>query len=850
MAEPLPPSALRCEYLNNPIGIDVVRPRLSWTLNHTDRGQSQTAYQIVAKRGDAVQWDSGKVDSPQSTLVEYSGPKLSSATRYTWQVRYWDRDGRPSPYSATAFFETGFLDPSEWKAKWISPGNHQVRTDFTVRGAVKRARAYAAAAGYYELRINGHKVGDRLLDPGYTTYAKRVLYTTYDITPLIHTGPNAAGLMFGEGRFGLRQGIAQIVIDTDAGTQIVGTDEKWRMHSGPLVADSVYNGEVYDARLENTGWDQPGFDAAGWEPVKVVPSPTRQLSAMMMPPVRIVADITPLEVTSPQPGMYVYDMGQNFSGFVRLRAEGPAGTRIRLRFAELLYSDGTINVENLRAAKATDVFILRGTGDRETYQPRFTYHGFRYVEVTGYPGVPPAGAVVARVIHNDVRPIGGFNASKLLLNQIQRITQWGIRSNLVSVPTDCNQRDERMGWTADAHLAAETAMLNYDMGAFYTNFIRDMHDEQTDAGMVPDTVPFKWGGEKSDPAWGVAYPMIISYMYDQYGDRRIVEDNYEGIKKWLGYLRGLSQDHIVSHANYGDWVPIEFTPKPLTSTFYYLYSAEIAARAARIVGKMDEATAYDQEAAAIRAAFQKTFWNPELGAYGNGTNTSDIMALFLNAAPKETRGAAQGHLVNDIVYTHDTHLNTGILGTKYALPLLTRMGRSDLAYELATQTTFPSWGYMISHGATTLWELWQEKTGPSMNSHNHPMFGSIGAWFYTALAGINVDPQHPGYEHIIVRPQVVRDLKWATGSIDTQRGPVAVSWDRSRGPLDMQVTVPVGSTAEIHIPKLQMTAPHLTESGTELAASGTKPSGVTSVKESDDAYIVETGSGVYHFRVE
>ena len=596
IAGPLAPAGLRCEYLTNPVGIDVSKPRLSWVLEHTQRGESQSAYQIVVRRGDNVEWDSGKVQSPQSTLVEYNGPALKSGTRYTWQVKYWDKQGVESALSSTAFFEMGLLSSSEWKAKWISPGQNVARKEFSIAGAVKRARAYVGAAGYYELRINGHKVGNHLLDPGYTTYSKRVLYVAYDVTRMLQTGANAVGLMIGEGRFGPRLGIVQLVVETDRGTEMVGTDDSWKVHGGPLISDSVYDGEVYDARLEMPGWDRPGFDVSRWETAKVVPSPTQALSAMMMPPVREVGEIIPLKVTSPQPGMYVYDMGQNFSGFVRLQVRGPAGTKVRLRFAELLYDDGTINVENLRAAKATDVYLLKGDGSLEIYEPRFTYHGFRYVELTGYPGVPAKSAVVAKIVNSDVRPIGGFSASKELLNQIQRITQWGLQSNLHSIPTDCNQRDERMGWTADAHLAAESAMVNFDMAAFYTNFVRDMRDAQSDAGMIPDTVPFKWGGDRSDPAWGAAYPLIISYMYEQYGDRRILEKNFDGMMKWVGYLRGLSKDYIVSHANYGDWVPIEFTPKPLTSTFYYLYSVELAERAAAVLGKQSEAAALKSEA--------------------------------------------------------------------------------------------------------------------------------------------------------------------------------------------------------------------------------------------------------------
>jgi len=841
LAGPLAPRSLRVEHLVNPIGIDVLKPRFTWELAHTERGQAQTAYQIMVKRDDGSSaWDSGRVASPQSVLVEYGGPALESGRRYTWQVRAWDKAGQPSVYSAPAFFEMGLLTAAEWKGAWLggaTGGTGVFRREFTVPGTVKRARAYVGAAGYYELRLNGAKAGDHFLDPGYTNYAKRVLYATYDVTAMLHQGANAAQLMFGEGRFGSRQGILQLNIETTDGRMIsVSTDDQWRVHTGPIVSDSVYNGETYDARLEPGG--AVGSEGGGWEPVKTVPSPTATLSAMMMPPVRVTSSRQPVKRTMPQPGVYVYDYGQNFSGWARLRVRGAAGTRVRLRFAELIYADGMLNVENLRAAQATDVYILKGDGDDETYEPRFTYHGFRYVEVTGYPGVPPGGAVTARVAHNDVTAAGGFASSNQVLNDIQRITQWGILSNLHSVPTDCNQRDERMGWTADAHLAAESAIWNFDMAAFYTNFVRDMRDAQTDEGMITDTVPSKWGGAKADPAWGSAYPLIVSYLYDYYGDRRVLEENYAGLKKWLGWLRGLSKDHIVEHYNYGDWVPVEPTPGPLVSTAYYAYSAQIAARAAHVLGKTEDAAALDQEVADIRTAFHKRFWNPDLKAYGNGSQTSQVLALYLGLAARESRGAASGRLTNNIVYEKDTHLTTGILGTKYVLPLLSDMNRSDLAYELATQTSYPSWGYMIEHGATTLWELWQEKTGPSMNSHNHPMFGSVAGWMYRSLAGIQLDPMHPGFERIIVKPQMPRDLKWASGSIQTPRGLVAVSWDRSRGPIEMEVTIPVGSEAEVHIPKHE---------GVKLTEGGQMVAGV---KESASEFVVTVGSGQYKFHAE
>ena len=848
------PTGLRCEYLSDPAGIDVAQPRLSWILEHAARGERQTAYQVLVSLKAEVsagdQWDSGKVSSSQSVHVAYAGKPLVSSQIYYWKVRFWDSGDRPSPYSAAARFETGLFKVSEWKGKWID-GSNQIRKEFTLAARPVRARAYIAGLGYYELRINGRKVGDHALDPAWTTYDKRVLYNVYDITERLRPGANAVGVMLGEGWFKARALRMQIHVEMEGGQAVdAATDESWRTMPGPIQQDSVYNGEVYDARLETPGWDRAGFDDAHWKAATLIDGPKGELSAQMMPPIRLLDSITPVKMTTPRPGVYVYDLGQNISGVVELHVRGPRGTRVQLRHAELLYDDGTLNVENLRAAKATDVYFLRGDGTLETYQPRFTYHGFRYVELIGYPGAPKFDTLRARVVHSDVRPTGGFTSSKQILNQIQRNILWGIQDNLHSVPTDCNQRDERMGWMADAHLYAETAMLNFDMPAFYTNFLRDIHDVQAADGTVTDTVPHRYGSRPADPAWGMAYPLLTWYMYEYYGDRRTLEQHFDGVKAWTDYLRSRSRDGLLEYSYYGDWVPIDKTPGALVSTFCYYWSADIVARMAELLGKSTEAETYRKLAGEIKDAFNAKFLNAATSTYGTGTQTAQILPLFLNMTPNNRRGAVFGSLRDDLVYTHNTHLTTGILGTKYLFPLLTSTGNSDLAYELATQTTYPSWGYMVENGATTLWELWQNKTGPSMNSHNHPMFGSIGAWFYNALAGINLDPAKPGFERIVIAPQVVRDLKWASGSLDTIRGTVTSSWTRSDNGLRLEVTIPVGSQAEVHIPELGSDPATLSESGHVIWKDGQyQPGtpGIVNVRKTGETLTVDAGSGRYNF---
>jgi len=854
---PPAPFGLRCEYLVAPLGVDVAQPRLSWVLDHPERGQAQSAYQVLVSLQPGVptgdQWDSGRVSSAQSTQIVYAGKPLASGTTYYWKVRWWDKNGVASPWSTVTHFDTGLLAASDWKGKYISGGN-QLRKEFTLGRTPARARAYIAGLGYYELRLNGHKAGRSVLDPAFTTYDKRVLYATYDVSGLLQRGPNAIAVALGQGWYGGRVLRLQLNVELEGGGHLeVVSDASWKVAQGPLLADSVYDGETYDARQETPGWERPGYDDSKWKPASLVEGPKGILSAQLMPPIRVVDTIVPLRMTSPRPGVYVYDMGQNFSGWVQLRVQGPRGATVRLRHSELLYDDGTLNVENLRRARATDTYILRGDGGEEIYEPRFTYHGFRYVELTGFPGTPKMDTLRGKVVHTDVKPAGGFAASKPILNQIQRLILWGITSNLHSIPTDCNQRDERMGWMADAHLYAESAMLNFDAAAFYTNFLRNIRDIQGPDGSVTDTVPHKFGRRPADPAWGAAYPLIAWYVYLYNGDRRILEEHYPGIKAWTDFQRTKSQDGILSYSYYGDWVPAEGTPGALVSTFYYFYSADLTARIAEILGKSADAEAYRKLAAEIQEAFNRRFWSEENQWYGNGSQTSQILPLYLDLAAKERRGPSMGHLRNSIVYYNNVHLMTGILGTKYGMELLRRSGNLDLAYDLATQTTYPSWGYMLERGATTLWELWQERTGPSMNSHNHPMFGSIGAWFYNALAGISLVYDKPGYEVIHFHPPAVRDLRWASGTLETVRGTVLSSWQRAERSFRLEVVIPVGSEAEVFLPKMNLANVAVREGGalvwSENAYRPGRP-GLTGGRQTDAAVILQAGSGRYVFELE
>jgi len=672
---PQAPTGLRCEYLENPMGVDVRQPRFFWVLEHSGRGQAQSAYQMIVSSDPAAAagdiWDTGKVVSAKSTQVVYAGKGLESGKTYFWKVTYWDKDGRESPWSDTARFDAGLFERTEWKGSWIG-GRNQLRKEFPLDGRVKRARAFVCGLGYHELRVNGRKAGGHVLDPGWTTYDKRVLYVTYDVTNALRQGPNAVGVVLGNGKYGSRALLVQINIELEGGTRTsLVSDASWKAANGPILEDSVYNGETYDARLETPGWDRPGFDDKAWGPVEAVKAPAGVLSAQMMPAIQVVDTVLPVKMTSPQPGVYVFDMGQNFSGWARLRVKGPRGTDVRMRFVELVYDNGMINRENLRAARAEDHYILKGEGE-ETWEPRFTYHGFRYVELSGFPGTPMPDSIRGRVAHSAVRPIGSFVASKDILNRLQRIITWGQKTNLHSIPTDCDQRDERMGWMGDAQGTAEEAMMNFDMAAFYTNFVRDIRDVQDDKGRLSDTVPHIWGGEKADPAWATAYPLLCWYMYQYYGDTRVLEEQYDGLRKYVEFLRSQAENGLVKFSSYGDWVAVEKCPGAIVSSFYYYYDVKILADAARILGKGQDAALYDRLAGDIRAAFNREYYDPKTGDYADGTQTANTLPLFLGIAT-EKEGDAWGRLFDDIVYKHNSHLTTGIIGTKYIMELLTRI---------------------------------------------------------------------------------------------------------------------------------------------------------------------------------
>ncbi len=877
------PFGLLCEYGVDPIGIDVKIPRFSWTLHPTGRGISQSAYQIqvastkellLDNNGDI--WNSGEVQSRDSVNVPFEGSPLAACCKYYWRVKWWDQSNHISHYSETATFEMGLLQESDWRAGWIE-GKDLFRKQITVEKKIESARVYVSGLGFYELNVNGNRIGNHVLDPGWTSYDKLVLYSTYDITNDLVNGENVIGVILGNGRYAQKPSenlppymiefielygqpnkklLLQVKVNyTDGSEELFISDDSWKTENGPIVEDDLCNGEIYDARLEKTGWTKQGFDDNGWLDVSLAESPGGKLvSQTTLPPIRRIKTVQPVQMSNPKPGVYVYDLGQNFAGWARLKVQGPRGSRVSLRFAELLNNDGTLNVVPNRSARAEDVYILKG-GRVEVYEPKFTYHGFRYVEVNGYPGTPNLESVEGVVLNSDVGTTGGFSCSNKLINDIHRNIVWGQLSNLMGIPTDCPQRDERLGWTGDAQLTIEEIFYNFDAAAFFTKWVRDIREAQREDGAIPNFVPSTDNSYISDPAWGIAGVIVPWYLYLHYGDRRILEENYEMMSKWVEFLESNSVKHVTKLTRYGDWCPpgqIKSldTSGELVSTWCHFYGASLLHKVEGVLGMTSQAENTLELVERIKEAFNKEFLRTKF--YDKGSQTSNILPLFLDMVPEQAQKSVLDHLVEEIEENRGGHLATGIVGTRYILDTLTKHGYSELAYRIVTNTTYPSWGYMIKEGATTLWERWEYLASGGMNSHNHIMLGSVDAWFYKTLAGIKVDSDHPGFEQVIIKPHPVGDLSHVSASIETPLGKVSSSWKIEGGDFFIDVSIPVNSQGTIYIPSMGEKNPVITESDVTVWRDETFVEGAIGIQRGErtkNYTFFLVGSGRYSFRL-
>jgi hypothetical protein len=874
----LSPANLRCEYAVNPLGVDTPNPRLFWTVESSQRGQKQTAYEILAAsspellaRDNGDLWDSGKVATDETIQIPYAGRALESSQPVFWKVRVWDANGKISAWSSPAAWTMGILKPSDWNAKWIAGATNcetlLLRREFAVKPGLKRALIHVCGLGQYELSLNGKKVGDDLFSPGWTKYDRTSLYDTRDITPLLRPGRNAAGLLLGNGMynvhggrytkfqnsFGPLQAIAQLRLEYADGTiEIIGTDNQWAVAPGPITFSSIYGGEDFDARLVQCGWDQPGFNDANWQPAQTVTGPGGELRGLSCaaPPIRAFDVLKPVSVRQLTNGATVYDLGQNTALMVRLAVHGPAGSKVRIIPAELLKPDGSVDRGSSGGGQAWWQYTLAG-GGRENNFPRFFYHGCCYLQVQCLPAteggkIPVVNKIEGVVMHSASEPAGEFECSNPLFNRIRKLVRWAQRSNLMSVLTDCPHR-ERLGWLEQDHLNGPALRYEFDLAQFFTKTMNDMADSQLTDGLVPDIAPefvvFKEGFRDS-PEWGSAFLLVPWQQYRFDGDLDLLRRHYDGMKRYVDYLARRATNHIVNYG-LGDWYDIgpkppgiaQLTPISLTATAFYYYDTWILAQTAALLGKPDEAQQFEIRAAEIRAAFNENFYDPTNRLYATGSQTANAIPLVMNLCDPTNRAAVLDAVVRDI-RARGNALTAGDVGYRYLLLALAEGGRSDVIFDLNNQSDKPGYGYQLKMGATSLTETWDARRS---GSQNHFMLGQIQEWFYHDVAGIGGDPAGPGFKKIVIRPQPVGDLTWARAGYDSIRGKITSDWKRAVGKFTLNVTIPANTTAIVFIPAAS--AETVTEGGKPAAQSG----GVKFLRMENDRAVFEIESGAHTF---
>jgi len=896
LTPPLTPGGLRCGHQHDPLGIVPDRVRLSWTLRGQGTGRAQRAYQILvagdgarlAEDGD-LSWDSGRVESADSGDIPYAGKALVRGGRYAWRVRIWDEAGQASGWSDPATFEVELDSSDGWLASWIGRGRVResvtppagagpadpvaaaqspapyLRRAFALDRPAVSARLYVTALGLYEARLNGHRVGDAYLAPGWTDYRQRVLYQTYDVTSLLTTGENVLGAIIADGwyagfvgfhakRAGAHYGtapelLAQLAITFDDGSrQWIATDESWQSATGAIRHADLLMGEKHDLRREPAGWDAPGFDAAGWAGVRCRDRGTVPLAADPGPPVRVTEEIRPAGVSRDPEGRQVVDFGQNLTGWVRIKIDGPAGTSVRVRHGEDLSRDGRLYTENLRTARQTDEYVT--SGGPGVLEPRFTLHGFRYAEIAGYPGDLDPADVAARVVHSDIKPAGTLSSSEGWLDQLFRAIDWGQRGNFISVPTDCPQRDERLGWLGDAQVFARTACYNRDVASFFAKWLDDVGDAQLPSGAFTDIAPRLDFDRPGAPAWGDAGVIVPWTAWKMYGDTGILRRHFAAMTRWMDFIERANPDCLRTTElgnSYNDWLApgADNTPHELLATAYWAHDAALLAEIADAIGRPEDAAGYRGLHAKIRSAFADAFVADD-GQVASGTQTAYVLALHMGLIPDDLREAAAARLVAAIDAA-DWHLTTGFVGVGYLLPVLSSAGHTHAAYRLLAQRTLPSWRYMLDNGATTIWERWDGRTAdhgfqsPLMNSFNHYSLGSAGEWLYRFVLGIDQEPGAAGFARLLLRPHPGEPLTWVRGSYESVHGTVSTSWARSGNRFTFRAEIPPNVTASVRVPSAR--AADVRDTAGNPPASVASFPGAAGVEEA----VFSVGSGIHEY---
>lgn len=879
--------SLLVENLSNPIGMDVTSPRFSWQLVSPKRNVMQTAYEVKVgttanpSKEKNLQWSSGKVNSDSSVHVAYKGMPLLSGEKYFWQVRVWDNEGKASPWSETASWQMGLPDSNAWKAKWIESsldrdGEHRpaiyFRKEFSSSKRIQSATAYITAHGLYEAMINGKRVGNFYLTPGWTSYNKRLQYQTYDVTDLIKQGSNAIGVTVGNGwyRGYLAWGgnknsygkdlslLFQLDIKYfDGSKQSILSDGSWKSSTGSISDAEIYHGEIIDSRKEKSGWSNAGYNNGDWASVSEKNYSKSVLIATQNEPVKKHETFSAVKIFTTPKGERVIDFGQNLVGWVMVKLNGKAGDTVKISHAELLDKDGNFYIDNLRAAKAQAVYILKG--GEENLEPHFTFFGFRYIKVEGLNGEIKPENFTAVALYSDMQPTGNFACSNPLINQLQHNIQWGQRGNFLDVPTDCPQRDERLGWTGDAQAFSRTAAFNMNVNNFFAKWLKDVAADQLPNGSVPFVIPNVLGPNSvAATGWADVCTIIPWNMYLAYGDKKILEQQYPSMKAWVDYMTKNSKNDLWNTGfHFGDWLfyrPFDdndgrsaVTDKYLIAQSFWAYSTQLLINAANVLGKTNDASEYSLLLKRIKDAYLKEYVTPN-GRLVSGTQTAYVLALNFDMLPESLRPLIAQRLVDNIK-NYGIQLTTGFLGTPYLCHVLTRFGYDDIAYKLLLRDKYPSWLYPVKMGATTIWERWDgiKPDGtfqtPGMNSFNHYAYGAIGDWMYRSVAGINLDENAPGYKKIIIKPHLTDSLSFASASLQTYYGKVSSEWKMENGNLVLNVEVPANTTATIFIPAKNQIG--VIENGKAL----NEVKELTTIAFSDGYLQVNVGSGKYSFAV-
>ncbi|MFD2328071.1 family 78 glycoside hydrolase catalytic domain [Cohnella sp. GCM10020058] len=878
---------LSCNTRLNPLGIDDKAPRLGWKLRSERRGIAQEAYRIqVAEDGSfegGLAWDTGRVTDGRSVAITYEGETLRSRTRYFYRVKVWVNQGEASEWSPAAYFETGLLSEEEWAgADWIShalpaieDGHEPVaylRKAFSLDRPVASARIYATALGMYRLFVNGEAADDSCLNPGWTSYTKRLQYQTYDVTALLNEGDNAIGFMLGNGwyRGGLgwekkryygdtRAALVLLQVRYTDGTEsIVGSDGSWRGSDGALRWSELYDGEHYDARLECKSWSQPAFDDSEWGSVSPYSHPKSALVAQESEPVRIVNTIVPISVVTTPSGETLLDMGQNMVGWVRFTVQAKAGTVVTVRHAEVLDKHGNFYTGNLRAAKQTVTYVCSGEGE-ETFEPSLSFQGFRYVKIEGIPPEQLPGRFVGCVLTSDLQAAGQFRCSDPLINKLADNIVWGQIGNFVDVPTDCPQRDERLGWTGDAQAFVRASTYNRNVQTFFAKWLRDLAADQQPDGGVPHVIPDVPIAGANSTAWGDAATIVPWVLYERYGDERVLREQYASMKGWVEYIRAQGESEFLwdTGFHFGDWLGLDAkensyigaTPRELIATAFYAHSAGLLAKSAGVLGFADDAAKYAELRDNVARAFRAEYVTPS-GRLASPTQTAYAVALMFDLLEEGTRHQAADRLAK-LIEEAGSQLTTGFVGTPYLCHVLSRFGHADLAYKLLERREYPSWLYPVVKGATTIWEHWDgikpdgSFWSDDMNSYNHYAYGAIGDWLFGSVAGIDADASEPGYKRIQIRPVPGGSLQFADATLESPYGEIRSAWHRRPdGGIDYEIAVPANAAANVLLPGASKA--NATESQQPLE----DVQGISNVAETAEGLALNVGSGTYRFTVK